>query len=179
MRRIGPGEGGGAGEQHGLEQPGIGHAADHAGADPRGLGELGGAAGAAIGQRRQHAAPRLGEARRGDGGRRGRRGGGRGRGLRLAPAGPVRGRGGEGVDAQRHRQHVARGGQRVGGDPVDEAAQRRRHRRRVERAVTGLSRASGTAGPEGASHTTPISSRRFSGTSTMSPGAGAAPSGAR
>jgi hypothetical protein len=43
----------------------------------------------------------------------------------------------------------------------------------------GFSLWSGTAGSAAASHTTPISSRRFSGTSTTSPGCGSRSGGTR
>ena len=44
-------------------------------------------------------------------------------------------------------------------------------------AVMGFNLVSATDGPDGRSHTTPTSSRRFSGTSTTSPGRGSMPGG--
>ena len=94
---------------HGGQQSHLPHAADHGGADigfrrqfQRGA-RLGG------GEAVEHPPPRLGQA-----------------GRRIGEGGTAPAHGGATVrteDAQRHAHHLARRGQGIGGDPVDQAAQ--------------------------------------------------------
>jgi hypothetical protein len=115
---IGRGEGRAGRQGHGQDQPGIRHAPDHAGGHPRCAREFRPAA-RPLGERRQHAPPRLAQPRLGR------------RGVGEAPADRRRLRP-QRVDPQRHRQHLAGGGERIGGDPVDQAAQIGAHPRRLQ-----------------------------------------------
>ncbi len=96
----------------GEKKAGLCHGTDDGRADAGEAGELGAGAGDVVGQDFEHTGARFREAgfvRLGVGG--GVAGGGHG--------------GSEGVDPERHGEHVAGGGQGVGSHPVDEAAQRR------------------------------------------------------
>ena len=144
--------------QHGGDQqPRVRHAPHDAGTNPRGARQFTRRARLPFGQRVQHLAPCLGEPRLGQ---------------RIGPP-PAGRRRAEPRrdDAQRHRHHLAGRRQGVAGHPIDELAQRRQHRRRVDhrRPPASACRPARPRRPT-QSQTTPTSSRRFSGTRTTSPG---------
>ena len=117
MRRVGTGEWRPAGERDRLKQPGLRHAAHHSGADS-------GLAAPA----RPCSAPRLFRQRREHPARAASASSTRGAGhssnrTAACPASPF---------TRSAIASTSPGGERVGGDPVDEAPQRRRHRRRLQ-----------------------------------------------
>ncbi len=109
-----------AGQQHGLEQPGLGHALDHPGAAAGLTRQLGRQPRRPVLQHRQDAPSGGAELRA------------LGRQLRPAIGGDRLRRLQRPGRGQRHTQHRAGGRQSVAGDPVDEVARHLRQRRQVE-----------------------------------------------
>ncbi len=132
---IGDREGAGGGDGHGFEQPGLGHGAQDGGADAGVAGQVRTAVRAAIFQGGEHALAGGGEAWRGGG-------------RAALPAGGGYRRG-QGIDAECHGQHLAGGGQRVGGHPVDEAAQGFGQAHGIEQGGDGLQLGVGHGGAGG------------------------------
>ena len=116
--RIGPAEGRDLRRRDRLDRPLGGQSAHHAGAHPGRARDLRRGAGRPVAQQREHPAPRLGHARSPS--------------LPELPGGTHRRGLQRGGDAHAQAQHRPPLCQRVVGGPVDQAAQRPGHRRRLQ-----------------------------------------------
>ena len=116
--RVGPAEGRDLRHRDRLDRAPGGKPAHHAGAHPGRARDLRRGAGRPVAQQREHPAPRLGHAQSPS--------------LPELPGGTHRRGLQRGGDAHAQAQHRSPVGQRVLGGPVDQAAQRPGHRRRVQ-----------------------------------------------